>query len=119
MHTITPPRDAAATEATRRVRDVRDDPAGRIALMVSSYGQATTWAGAEVAFARWECDRGVLNPLDPLDGSPPGSPWWRTVNEHLLHDAEEARLRVEADGSEPGSRSAGARWIAVFRTPAP
>ena len=119
IQTITPRRDAVSTEAARRVRAVRDDPAGRIALMVSSYGQATTWARAEVAFARWECDRGVLNPLDPVDARPPGSPWWRTVNEHLLHDAEEARLRLEADDRSPGSSSAVSRWMAFFTKPTP
>lgn len=108
--------DATAAEAARRVRAVRDDPAGRIALMISSYGQATTWSRAEVAFARWECDRGVLN---PLDADPPGSAWWRTINEHLLHDAEEARLRLEAGDGSPGSTPAVTRWMGFFRTPSP
>jgi hypothetical protein len=39
----------------------------------------------------WQLQRGLLNPLD--DGSP-GSPWWRAVNERLLRDTCEARLRV-------------------------
>jgi hypothetical protein len=108
--------DAAAAEAARRVRAVRDDPAGRIALMISSYGQATTWSRAEVAFARWECDRGVLN---PLDADPPGSAWWRTVNEHLLEDAEEARLRLEGDDGLLGSSPAVTRWMEFFTTPSP
>ena len=39
----------------------------------------------------WQVRRGLLNPL----GDPhPGSPWWRAVNERLLRDTCEARLRV-------------------------
>jgi hypothetical protein len=36
-----------------------------------------------MSFMRWQADRGVLN---PLDASPPGSMWWRAVNERLLRD---------------------------------
>ena len=38
---------------------------------------------AALSFMRWQARRGVL---DPLDASPPGSVWWRAVNERLLRD---------------------------------
>lgn len=39
----------------------------------------------------WQLRRGLLN---PFDHERPGSPWWRAVNERLLRDTCEARLRV-------------------------
>jgi hypothetical protein len=39
----------------------------------------------------WQLRRGLLN---PLDHERPGSPWWRAVNERLLRDTCEARLRI-------------------------
>ena len=38
---------------------------------------------AALSFMRWQARRGVLN---PLDATPPGSVWWRAVNERLLRD---------------------------------
>jgi hypothetical protein len=38
----------------------------------------------------WQLRRGLLN---PCDGERPGSPWWRAVNERLVRDTCEARLR--------------------------
>jgi hypothetical protein len=49
----------------------------------------------------WQVRRGLLN---PLDHERPGSPWWRAVNERLLCDTYEARLRVlgySGSGSSP------------------
>jgi hypothetical protein len=46
---------------------------------------------AALAFMGWQLRRGLLN---PLDHERPGSPWWRAVNERLLRDTCEARLRV-------------------------
>jgi hypothetical protein len=83
----------------------RDDPSGRIRLITQTYRAPTGRAPrhlpfrrAALSFMRWQTQRGVLN---PLDGSPPGSPWWRQLNERLLQDgcedvetyiAEEQRL---------------------------
>jgi len=39
----------------------------------------------------WQLRRGLLN---PLEHESPGSPWWRAVNERLLRDTCEARLRL-------------------------
>ncbi len=46
---------------------------------------------AALAFMGWQLRRGLLN---PLDHERPGSPWWRAVNERLLRDTCEARLRL-------------------------
>lgn len=107
-------RAEAARQAERAVMAVRDDPAGRLEFMDRSYGENEHWCRAERAFMEWEVRRGVLN---RLDGSPPGSRWWRTVNERLLRDVEQARLLTEWKGSV----SAGpvAWWMAFFEERSP
>jgi hypothetical protein len=103
-----------AQEAARRVALVRDDPAGRLELMQQSYGADSVWARAEAAFMEWEVDRGVLN---PLTGTQPGSAWWRSVNERLLRDAEEARLRWDTVATAGRVRPAVRHWMAFFGAP--
>jgi hypothetical protein len=51
---------------------------------------------------RWQARRGVLN---PLDASPPGSVWWRTVNERLLRDGCETVALLGGLAGEPSSRA--------------
>src|SRR4051794_37886519 len=88
-------REVSALEwAEAEVAAVRDDPAGRLALIDRTYHGPTGHASrqlpfrrAALSFMRWQEDRGVLN---PLDASPPGSMWWREVNERLLRDGCEA-----------------------------
>jgi hypothetical protein len=88
----------AAAIAAERVAQVRDNPEGRLELLRSSYAPlpgATPvhlrYKRAALAFMGWQLQRGLLNPL----GEPrPGSPWWGTMNERLLRDTCEARLRV-------------------------
>jgi hypothetical protein len=41
--------------------------------------------------------------LDPLDASPPGSPWWRAVNERLLRDGCETITLLGGVDGEPSS----------------
>ncbi len=43
-----------------------------------------------MSFMRWQLGRGVLR---PVDGVPPGSRWWRAVNDRLLLDGCEAMAR--------------------------
>ena len=50
---------------------------------------------------RWQAHRGVLN---SLEGSPPGSVWWRAVNERLLRDGCEAVALVGGLDGEPSSQ---------------
>ena len=100
-------RDTAADWAIAQVIAVRDDPASRLALLERTYhgpvGRAPRqlpFRRAAISFLRWQADRGVL---DPLDGSPPGSPWWRAVNERLLRDGCEAMARSGGLLGEPSS----------------
>lgn len=88
----------AATIAAQRVAEVRDDPQGRLDLLVSSYAPLPggrplhlRYHRAALAFMEWQLNRGLLN---PPDHERPGSPWWRAVNERLLRDTCEARLRL-------------------------
>ena len=50
---------------------------------------------------RWQAQRGVLN---SLDASPPGSVWWRAVNERLLRDTCEAVALAGGLAGEPSSQ---------------
>ena len=51
---------------------------------------------------RWQARRGVL---DPLDASPPGSVWWRAVNEQLLRDGCETVALLGGLPGEPSSEA--------------
>jgi hypothetical protein len=55
---------------------------------------------AALSFMRWQTQRGVLN---PLDASPPGSVWWRAMNERLLRDGCEAVGLLGGFAGEPSS----------------
>ena len=92
------PRAPAARVAEQRVAEVRDDPLGRLDLLRASYAPTPgappvhlRYRRAALAFMTWQLRRGLLN---PPDHERPGSPWWRAVNERLLCDTQEARLRV-------------------------
>jgi hypothetical protein len=92
------------------VASVRDDPAGRLALMRSRYEAERgrpelhlPYRRAALGFMGWQLRRGLLN---PLDGQTPGSPWWRAVNERLLRDTAEARAHQLGLGGPPSSWSA-------------
>jgi hypothetical protein len=96
----------AGAWAQQQVTAVRDDPAGRLALMQRCYygpfGKAPRhlpYRRAATSFMRWQLQRGVLQP--PF-GDRPGSPWWRAVNERLLRDGCEA---VALSGDLPGPAS--------------
>jgi hypothetical protein len=114
-------RDASALEwAEAEVAAVRDDPAGRLALLERTYHGPTGRAPrqlpfrrAALSFMRWQANRGLLN---PLDASPPGSRWWREVNERLLRDGCEAVALV---GGLTGERSSRAMllWLDFIARP--
>jgi hypothetical protein len=111
--------------AGAQVAAVRDDPAARLALMARVFHGPTGRAPrhlpfrrAALSFMRWQARRGVLN---PLDASPPGSVWWRAVNERLLRDGcETVALLGGLDGKpssqavrlwlEFGARPTGRNW---------
>ena len=101
----------ASAFAAAQIAAVRDDPAGRLALASSIYDDPTgrrsqrpRFRRAALAFTRWMAERGVLN---ALDGTPPGSSWWRAMNERLLRDSCEAFGRSSGrPGSADGPRRA-------------
>ena len=86
--------EAALAWAETQVAAARDDPAARLALLARTYEGPTGRAPrhvpfrrAALSFMRWQANRGLLA---PLDASPPGSVWWRTMNERLLRDGSPA-----------------------------
>ena len=115
----------ALARAEAQVAVVRDDPAGRLALMSRVFHGPTGRAPrhlpfrrAALSFMRWQDRRGVL---DPLDASPPGSLWWRAINDRLLRDGcETIALLGGAEGDpsshavelwlEFGARPTGRNW---------
>jgi hypothetical protein len=93
--------------AEAEVAAARDDPAARIALLKRTYRGPTGRAPRQLPFRRaalsfmhWQAERGLLN---PLGGSPPGSPWWRNVNERLLRDGCESVALAGGSAGKPSS----------------
>jgi hypothetical protein len=112
--------DDAAAFAAARVASVCDDPAGRLALASSTYedpdggrSRRPPFRRAALSFIRWEAQRGVLN---PLDSDPPGSPWWRALNDRLLRDACESLSRASGRGG-PESSPTIALWMEFTARP--
>ncbi len=68
---------------------------------------------AALSFMRWQAGRGVLN---PLDASPPGSAWWRAVNERLLRDGCETVALLGGLAGEPSSQAVR-QWLDFSATP--
>jgi hypothetical protein len=97
-----------------QVAAVRDNPAARLALMARLFHGPTGRAPrhlpfrrAALSFMRWQARRGLLN---PLDASPPGSVWWRAVNERLLRDGCETITLLGGQAGEPSSHAV-ALWL--------
>jgi hypothetical protein len=100
---------SALGRAEAQVAAVRDDPAARLALMARVFRGPTGHAPrhlpfrrAALSFMRWQARRGVLN---SLDASPPGSVWWRAVNERLLRDGCETIALLGGLPGEPSSHA--------------
>jgi hypothetical protein len=99
----------ALASAGAQVAAARDDPAARLALMARLFRGPTGSAPrhlpfrrAALSFMRWQAQRGVLN---SLYASPPGSEWWRGVNERLLRDGCETVALLGGLAGEPSSRA--------------
>ena len=99
----------ALATAGAQVAAVRDDPAARLALMARVFRGPTGSAPrhlpfrrAALSFMRWQARRGVL---DRLDASPPGSVWWRAVNERLLRDGCETVALLGGLAGQPSSHA--------------
>lgn len=100
---------SALASARAQVAAVREDPAARVALMASVHNGPTGSAPqhlpfrrAALSFMRWQLRRGLL---EPLDASPPGSVWWRAVNERLLQDGCETIALLREEDGEPSSHA--------------
>jgi hypothetical protein len=111
---------AALERAEAQVAAVRDDPAARLALMAQVFHGPTGHAPrhlpfrrAALSFMRSQARRGLL---EPLDASPPGSVWWRAVNERLLRDGCET---IALLGGLPGEPSSAAvrLWLSFAADP--
>ena len=110
----------AGAIADAQVAAVRDDPAARLALMARVFRGPTGHAPrhlpfrrAALSFMRWQARRGVLN---RLDASPPGSVWWRSVNERLLRDGCETVALLGGLAGEPTSRAVRL-WLEFAENP--
>jgi hypothetical protein len=113
-------RFSAAAWAISQVDAVRDDPAARLELIARTYNgprgrapQHLPFRRAALSFMRWQLSRGVLA---PQNATPPGSPWWRAVNERLLHDGCEV---VALSGGMAGAPSSHAveLWMSFVSDP--
>jgi hypothetical protein len=112
--------ETAADWAAAQVARVRDHPAGRMALLGRTYhgppgATRRHWPfrRAALSFMHWQAERGVLR---PVDGDPPGSRWWRAVNERVLMDGCEAMARAGGLPGEPSSPTIGL-WMSFIATP--
>jgi hypothetical protein len=99
----------AVAWADAQIAAARDDPAARLALMDRLFHGPTGRARrhlpfrrAALSFMRWQAQRGLLN---PLEASPPGSVWWRAMNERLLRDGCEAIALVGGLRGDPSSQA--------------
>ena len=99
----------ALASVEEQVAAVRDEPAARLALMARLFHGPTGRAPrhlpfrrAALSFMRWQARRGLL---DPLDASPPGSVWWRAVNERLLRDGCETIALLGGLAGAPSSQA--------------
>jgi hypothetical protein len=111
---------SALARAEAQVATARDDPAARLALMARVFHGPTGRAPrhlpfrrAALSFMRWQARRGVL---DPLEASPPGSVWWRAVNERLLRDGCETVAILGGLAGEPSSQAVR-HWLEFAARP--
>jgi hypothetical protein len=114
------PHIGAFASAEAQVAGVRDDPVARLALMARLFRGPTGHAPrhapfrlAALSFMRWQAQRGVLNPVDAL---PPGSLWWRAMNERLLRDGCEAVGLLRGLPGEPSSQAVRF-WLEFSESP--
>jgi hypothetical protein len=111
---------SALARAEAQVATARDNPAARLALMARVFHGPTGRAPrhlpfrrAALSFMRWQARRGVL---DPLEASPPGSVWWRAVNERLLRDGCETVAILGGLAGEPSSQAVR-HWLEFAARP--
>lgn len=113
------PIDDVFARARAEVAAVADDPEGRYRLRQAFYqrfgfGPGEGYGASELHFLRWEIDRGVLN---PLTATPPGSAWWRRVNDDLLYHAQCAGALQELGVVDPAVPGPVKHWLDYLRRP--
>jgi hypothetical protein len=113
-------REGALDRAEEQVAAVRDDPAARLALISRVFRGPTgdaprhlPYRRAALSFMRWQARRGLL---EPLGASPPGSPWWRAVNEGLLRDGCETVALLGGFAGKPSSHAVSL-WLEFAASP--
>jgi hypothetical protein len=106
--------------AEEQVAGARDDPQARLALIRRTYHGPTGRAPQHLPFRRaalsfmgWQVERGLLN---SLEATPPGSVWWRSVNERLLRDGCESVLLAGTQSGEPSSDTVR-QWMRFIEKP--
>jgi hypothetical protein len=109
-------------EAEAIVRQVENDPEGRLQLREQFYRrfgfgeeEEFRFGNSELAFLRWEIRRGVLNPVD--DPGRAGSPWWRDVNSRFLYYSELAGLIWEKAPTLSGVEQPAQFWLDYIKKP--
>ncbi len=114
-------RAGAAEWERRQVEAVRESPQARLELIKRTYGGPDGRAAHRLPFRRAalssmhrQLRRGVL---EPLTATPPGSPWWRAVDERLLRDGCEAIARSGGLGGAMSADSVGL-WMSFVAHPA-
>ncbi|WP_378173928.1 hypothetical protein [Aquimarina sp. SS2-1] len=109
-------------KAKEIVDSVADDPQGRYKLryqFYQKYGDPFVegkegFGNSELAFMKWEIKRGTLN---PMQGSHPGSLWWREVNGHFLYVATLAQLIKESGETFTGLSIPVSHWLEFINAP--
>lgn len=114
-------------QALRTVEAVRNNPEGRYALRLAFYQKygglqqgvhgPDGLGDSELAFLRWEINRGVLNPLN--DPAQKGSLWWRRVNSSFIYYSTLAALIYEAGETFPGLEPPVMLWLSYIQEPSP
>lgn len=111
---------AALATARAEVEAVRDSPDERLGLLLRTYARPAgrayrylRYRRAAASFMRWQLRRGLLA---PLDADPPGSAWWRAINERLLLDGCEAVALLDGARGEPSSAAVGF-WLEFLGAP--
>ena len=127
MTTTNDPLAELESKAEGQVAAAEGDPEKRFELRASfyaHYGFGTPvvprgYGEADLAFVRWQIDRGVFG-ARPL-GSPSqmGSAWWRAVDACVLYDVALAQLVYEAQLADAAVGLEVHAWIAYIGRPSP
>jgi hypothetical protein len=111
----------AAAYADQQVALVADNPQYRLAFLRQLYKVPSDvdqgylpYRRAASAFMEWQIRRGLLNPV--TGSAPPGSRWWRALNDSLLRDTCEASAIAFGHPGRPRAPSVTAS-LTYIRTP--